>query len=228
MPADQVLKLVRRPTGPHAGQRVLIAGSPLEEARAVVVAAHGRGGSAADMLTLARAVNLPDVAYCAPQAADHTWYPSRFLAPFEDNEPWLSSALDFLAATVETLEDQGVPRRRIVLLGFSQGACLALHAGATHATRWAGLVGLSGGLIGPPGVTWSFPGELNGTPVFLGCSDHDPHIPQERLAETARVLDAIGGSVTLEVYPGLGHAVNAEEVEEVRHLIKLARGSRPR
>ena len=228
MPADQRLTLVRSPAGPHAGRRVLTAGAPLDSARAAVVAVHGRGGSAGDMLTLARAVNVPDVAFCAPQAADNTWYPGRFTAPFEENEPWLSSALDFLAAIVETLEARGLARRRIVLLGFSQGGCLALHAGATQAARWGGLVGLSAGLIGPPGVTWSFPARLDGTPVFLGCSDRDPHIPSERLEESARMLDAIGGSVTLQVYPGLGHAVNADEVEQVRHLIHSARAPRAR
>jgi len=224
MPADQRLTLVRRPTGPHARQPVLTAGTPLPEARVVVIAVHGRGGRAEDMLTLSRAVDVAGTAFCAPQAAQQTWYPLRFLAPLEENEPWLSSGLDLIAATAETLEALGIPRRRVVLLGFSQGGCLALHAGATHATRWGGLVGLSAGLIGQPGITWSFPAALDGTPVFLGCSDRDPHIPHDRLEETARVLDAIGGSVRLQVYPGMGHIVNADEVEQVHHLIKAARG----
>jgi predicted esterase len=228
MPAHPPLTLVRRPAGPHAGQRVLTAGAPLDTARAVVVAVHGRGGRAADMLTLGPAMNVPDVAFCAPQAAEGTWYPARFLAPFEENEPSLSSALDLIAAVVETLEARGIPRRHVVLLGFSQGGCLALHAGATRATRWGGLVGLSAGLIGPPGVTWSFPASLEGTPVFLGCSDRDPHIPEERLRESARALDAIGGMVSLQLYPGLGHAVNADELEQVRLLLQSARAAKRR
>jgi predicted esterase len=217
-----ILPLVRAPTGPHASQPVLCAGAPLDEATVAVVAAHGRGTDAHDMVRLGTALGTPGVTYCAPQAAGRTWYPLRFLAPFRDNEPWLSSALDLLSTTVETLEASGLPRRRIVLLGFSQGGCLALHFGATHATRWGGLAGLSAGLIGPPGVAWDFAGALAGTPVFLGCSDRDPHIPHDRLEESARALEALGGDVTLEVYPGLGHTINERELDQVRRVIAAA------
>jgi predicted esterase len=219
VPNSSRLALGRAPTGPHAGQPVHCAGAPLANAAVAVVAVHGRGGDAQDMLALGAALDATDAAYCAPEAAGHTWYPNRFVAPFHDNEPWLSSALDFLAATVEAIEARGVPRRRIVLLGFSQGGCLALHFGATHATRWGGLAGLSAGLIGPPGTAWDFPPSLDGTPVFLGCSEHDPHIPPERLAESARVLERLGGAVTLRVYPALGHTVNEDELEQVRRVI---------
>jgi predicted esterase len=222
VPTFSHLDLLRTPAGPHAGQAVHCAGAPLDGAAVVVVAVHGRGGDARDMLGLGTALGTAAVAYCAPQAARNTWYPNRFLAPLQDNEPWLSSALDLLAATVESIEARGIPRRRVVLLGFSQGGCLALHFGATHPTRWGGLAGLSAGLIGPPGTAWDFPPSLGGTPVFLGCSDHDPHIPHGRLAESARALESLGGVVTLRVYPGLGHTVNEDELQHVRHVITSA------
>jgi predicted esterase len=216
------LTLVRTPAGPHAGQPVFCTGEPLDQATVAVVAVHGRGADARDMLGLGAALATPAVTFCAPQAAGHTWYPQRFLAPLEHNEPWLSSALDLVAATVETIEARGIQRRRIVLLGFSQGGCLALTFGAMHATRWGGMAGLSAGLIGPPGTAWDFPPALDGTPVFLGCSDHDPHIPHERLVESARALERLGGTVTLRVYPGLGHTVNDDELDHVRRVIATA------
>jgi predicted esterase len=216
------LDLVRPAAGPHAGQPVHLHGTPLPDATVAVVAVHGRGADARDMLGLGAALGATGVAFCAPQAAGNTWYPNRFLAPLRDNEPWLSSALDSLAATVETIEAGGITRRRIVLLGFSQGGCLALHFGAMQAARWGGLAGLSAGLIGPPGTSWDFPATLAGTPVFLGCGDRDPHIPQERLAESARALERLGGVVTLRVYPGLGHTVNEDELDHVRRAIAAA------
>jgi predicted esterase len=219
-PSVRSFPLDRPAAGPHAHQPVFASGALLSGARCVVVLAHGRGGSAADMLALAAALDAPDsTTFVAPQAAGNAWYPLRFLAPPARNEPWLSSALDCLHACVEAIEYQGLPRRRIVLLGFSQGGCLALHFGAAHATRWGGLVGISAGLIGPPGEPWTFTGTLEGTPVFLGCSDHDPHIPEDRLHESADALRALGGDVTLEIYPGLGHTVNATEIAHVRRVL---------
>jgi len=223
-----LLSLDRQPAGPHALQGVLTAGAPLAQARTAVLLVHGRGGSAGDMLGLAAALDAPTTtAFVAPQAAGNTWYPLRFLAPLEQNEPWLSSALDFVGACVETIERHGLPRHRVVLLGFSQGGCLALHYGALHAARWGGTVGLSAGLIGPPGEAWTFTGSLDGTPVFLGCSDHDPHIPETRLYESAEALRALGGDVTLQIYPGLGHTVNADEIAHVRRVIAGATGDGP-
>lgn len=218
------LTLTRPATGPHAEQPVLYAGPGLDEARAVVVAVHGRGDEAEGILAMRDVLGVPDVTFVAPHAAGNTWYPYAFLAPTTDNEPWLSSALDVLRAVVESLEAAGVPRRRIVPLGFSQGGCLALHFGATHATRWGGLVGLSAGLIGPPGTQWTFKGSLAGTPVFLGCSDPDGHIPRDRLEDSARVLETLGAAVTLKVYPNMGHTVNADELEHVRRLLQSVGG----
>ena len=222
MPDPPTLQLRRAAAGPHAGQPVLHAGTPLAEARAALVLVHGRGGSAWDMLGLAREVSADGITCLAPQAAGATWYPQRFLAPYADNEPWLSSGLDLLAAVVETIAAAGIADRRVVLGGFSQGGCLALHFAASHARRWGGLIGLSSGLIGPPGVTWDFDGSLDGTPAFLGCSDRDPHIPRERLEETARALTALDGAVDLRVYPGLGHTVNRDELEAARAVVRQA------
>ena len=142
---------------------------------------HGRGASAEDVLSLAAEFGTTDVAYLAPQAAGRTWYPYSFLSPTQDNEPGISSGLRVLAALVDGLAGQQIPPARIALLGFSQGACLSLEFAARHARRYAAVVGLSGGLIGPPGTPRNYPGSLDGTPVFLGCSDIDPHIPLERV-----------------------------------------------
>lgn len=220
------LTLVRSAVGPHADQPVLYAGPGLDEARAVVIALHGRGDDAEGILAMRDMLQIPEVAFVAPHAAGNTWYPYAFLAPTADNEPWLSSALDVVRAVVETLEATGVQQRRIVLLGFSQGGCLALHFGASQATRWGGLVGLSAGLIGPPDTKWTFKGSLAGTPAFLGCSNPDPHIPRARLEDSARVLEQLGAAVTLRVYPKMGHTVNEDELEHVRRLLQSVGGAK--
>jgi predicted esterase len=205
--------------GPHAGQPVLAAGAPLGEAAAAVVLVHGRGAEAANMLALAEALERPDLAYLAPQAAGHAWYPQGFMAPIAANEPGLSSGLAVLAGLVERLAAAGIPPERTALLGFSQGACLALEFSARHARRYGAVVGFSGGLIGPPGTPRDYPGSLAGTPVFLGCSDRDPHIPKPRVDETAEVLAALGGAVTKRIYPHMAHTVNADEIDFARGLL---------
>ncbi len=199
---------------------IATAGAPLEEAIGVVVLAHGRGGSAMDMLALARAFDRPTFHYRAPQAPGHTWYPFSFLAPLEQNEPHLSNALDTVARVVQDVEQAGVPAERIVLGGFSQGACLALEFGARNARRYGGMFALSGGLIGPDGAPRDYAGSLAGTPVFLGCSDVDPHVPEWRLRESADVLQRLGAAVTLKVYPRMGHTVIPDEIEQVRVLLE--------
>lgn len=207
---------------PHRGQPVLRGGAAPEAAEAAAVLVHGRGGSAQGMLTLADEARVSGVTFVAPQAAGHTWYPDRFLAPLERNEPWLGSALDLLDGVLEELAGAGLPRERTVLIGFSQGACLALEYAARRGRRHGGLAALSGGLIGPPGRSWDYGTSLDGTPVFLGCSDRDPHIPEERVHESARVLESLGAEVRVEIYPGLGHTVNGEEVEAVREMLEEA------
>jgi predicted esterase len=198
---------------------VLTAQTPLDGARAALVMVHGRGATAADILTFAGELARPGVAVLAPQAAGNTWYPASFLAPLAANEPDLSSALALLDAVVAQVAAAGVPTERTVLLGFSQGACLVLDYAARHARRYGGLVGWSGGLIGPDDAPRDYAGSLAGTPVFLGCSAADPYIPEARVALTASVLRRLGGAVIERIYPGLGHTVNQDELDAARAML---------
>jgi phospholipase/carboxylesterase len=210
-------------TDPHGDQPVIAAGPPLASARAAVVMLHGRGATAESILDLAEPLATPGVAYLAPQAAAPggypAWYPYRFMDPVPQPEPWLTSALGVIGRLLGRVERAGVPIERAVLLGFSQGGCLALEYAARHARRYGGVVGLSAGLIGPPGTRWDYPAALAGTPVFLGCSDVDPHIPRARIDESAEVLRRLGGEVAERIYPGMGHTVNQDEVDWVRELL---------
>lgn len=189
------------------------------EARLSVILVHGRGDSASGILGLAQAVGIADVAYLAPDAAGHTWYPESFLAPLDRNEPYLGSALRCVARLLDALGAQGAPPERIVLMGFSQGACLSLEFAARHARRYAGVVALSGGLIGPPGIRYRYDGAFGGTPVFIGCSDIDPHIPVERVRESADVCRRMGALVDERIYPSMGHTINADELAAVAALL---------
>src|SRR6266436_3379431 len=184
-----------------------------------MILVHGRGASAADIMTLGAELMHPGVAYLAPQAAGNAWYPNPFTAPMDSNEPYLSSALEVLASLLATVE-KSVAADRIILLGFSQGACLTLEFAARHARRLGGVVGLSGGLIGPDGTPRDYPGSLARTPVFLGCSDVDPHIPRERVEESAEVLRRLGGDVTARLYPRMGHMVNRDELRFVQGMME--------
>jgi len=206
-------------TGPHEGRSVLRAGAPLEEARAAAILVHGRGGAATDMLGLAAELGVGDLAFLAPRATGGTWYPYSFLAPLSANEPGLSSALAVLDEVVGGLAASGIAPERVALVGFSQGACLALEFVARRGRPYGGVAGLSGGLIGPPGTPRDYPGSLEGTPVFLGCSDVDPHIPLARVEETAAVLGRLGARVTTRIYPGMGHTVNDDELAHLRALL---------
>lgn len=206
-------------TDPHADQPVATAGVPLAAADVAVLMCHGRGATAEGILDLAAEFDRVDAAYLAPQAARNTWYPHPFLAELDDNEPWLSSALRTVGRTLDRIRDAGIPTERTVLLGFSQGACLAVEYAARNPRRYGGLVVLSGGLIGPPDITRDYTGCLDGTPVFIGCSDRDPHIPLERVHETSSVLTSLGATVTEEIYPNMGHGVVPDELDQVRDLI---------
>lgn len=219
-----VSELTDETKGPHRGQPLLTAGAALGSARAALVMAHGRGATAADILELAADLAHPDFAYLAPQAARNTWYPNRFMEPIASNEPWLSSALATLADVLAQVSGAGIPAERTMLLGFSQGACLTLEFAARHARRYGGLVGLTGGLIGPDATPRDYAGSLAGTLVFLGCSDVDPHIPKARVQETSDVLQRLGGMVTTRLYPGMGHTINRDEIKFVQEMMALLAG----
>jgi len=197
-----------------------MAGEPVSRARAAMLMVHGRGASAEDILTLANQLAQLGFAYFAPQAAENTWYPNRFLVPLADNEPWLSSALKFVGDVLTEIINAGIPAERIMLLGFSQGACLALEFAARNARRYGGVVGLSGALIGPDDTPRNYSGSLAQTPMFLGCSDVDFHVPRERVDQTAEVLRALGGEVTERLYPNMDHSVNQDEIDFVRGMMQ--------
>jgi predicted esterase len=209
---------------PHAGQPVLRAGLAPKEARLVAIALHGRGASAEDILGLAQQFSATDISYLAPQAAGSTWYPYSFLAPIAQNEPWLGSALRVVAGLVDDLAQQGIPAERLVVMGFSQGACITLEFAARHARRYAAIVAFTGGLIGPPGTTRGYTGDFAGTPIFIGSSDVDPHVPLERVHESTAVFQRMGASVDERIYPRMGHTINADELQAVDAL--LAGGTR--
>jgi predicted esterase len=204
---------------PHAAGPVLTAGAPLDAAHAAVVLLHGRGGSPEDILSLTQFLPTENAVYLAPQARGNTWYPYSFLSPLAQNEPSLSSALLRVQELLESLAEAGIPRQRIVLAGFSQGACLALESAVRHPAPYGGVVALSGGLIGPPGTVWNQAIGLHGVPVFLGCSDVDPHIPRDRVSESARHFASLGASVTERIYPGMGHTVNDDELQTFARLV---------
>ncbi|MBX3065767.1 MAG: alpha/beta hydrolase [Anaerolineae bacterium] len=209
----------------HQGGQVLRAGDPLEKAKATMIMVHGRGASADAIIGLADELPIEGFAFLAPQAAGHTWYPYRFMEPLESNEPYLSSALDTVGELIKAVEAQGISRERIMLLGFSQGACLSLEYAARNAGRYGGVVALSGGLIGPDGTARDYAGSLDNTPVFLGCSDVDPHIPLQRVKDSAEIMRKLGGNVTGRIYPRMGHTINADEIEFVRGMMKEVVGS---
>jgi predicted esterase len=208
----------------HRADNTIEAGAPPGQATVAIILVHGRGATPESMLPLADAFGRDDIRYLAPRATGNTWYPNSFLAPIATNEPWLSSALAVLGRLVERLEDEGFPAQRIGIVGFSQGACLTSEFLARNARRY-GMAGiLTGGLIGPGGTPRSYGGSLDGTPVFLGSSDVDPHVPLERVYETRDVLTGLGAKVDARVYDGMGHTVNEDEVEAVRRLLEAMVG----
>lgn len=208
----------------HQGQPILGAGQPLDAAKAVLIMLHGRGARAEDILSLVPELDQPDFAYIAPQAAGSTWYPYRFLEPRAKNEPYLSSALDTVTGLVEHVQGQGFTTQQICLLGFSQGACLAVEWAARNPQRYGGVFVLSGGLIGD--VLTPIPGSMDGTPVFFGCSDVDFHIPKKRVTESADVLRAMQAEVTVRLYPGMGHTINEDEIAAVRAIMEKVPGKK--
>lgn len=204
----------------HNPNNFITAGVPLEEAKKVMILVHGRGGSAQDMLSLGQQLNADGFAFVAPQAASNTWYPYSFMASMAENEPYLSSALEMLGSLHGRLQaDYNFKSTQIYWLGFSQGACLALEFAARNATIYGGVFGLSGGLIGPPETLRNYLGDLAQTPVFLGCSDRDSHIPKERVEESAVVFERLGAKVIMKLYPNFPHSINEDELSIVNSLI---------
>ncbi|WP_420641728.1 alpha/beta hydrolase [Candidatus Leptofilum sp.] len=205
--------------GPHQGQPILQQGKPLNEAKAAMILVHGRGATAQSILELAGVLPHPQMAYLAPQAAGNTWYPYSFLAPIPQNEPGISSGLQAIADLVALIEAAGILAEKIIIGGFSQGACLASEFVARNAKRYGGLLIFSGGLIGPPDTPRNYEGSLDGTPVFIGCSDVDFHIPLERVEETAVTLTQLGASVNKKIYPNMGHTIIQDEIEQAQQIV---------
>jgi phospholipase/carboxylesterase len=205
--------------GPHQGQELVTAGTPVAEAEAALILVHGRGATARSIVQMGEEVHHEGVALLAPQAARNTWYPNSFLAPVERNEPGRSSGLRAVGDAIETAVEAGIDHKRILLLGFSQGACLASEYVARNPRRYGGLVALSGGLIGETVDPTSYEGDIESTPVFVGCSDVDPHIPLERVHATTEAFENLGGDVDERIYEGMGHGVNDDELDAVETLV---------
>lgn len=206
--------------GPHQGQKIYTAGKSLEEAQAAMILIHGRGASAPSILELANELIHPDMAYLAPQAANSTWYPYSFLAPIPNNEPGITSGLQVISDLVATVEKAGIPRHKIILAGFSQGACLASEFVARNPARYGGLIAFSGGVIGPLDMARTDSGDLQQTPVFLGCSDIDFHIPIERVDQTAEIFEKLNGRVNKQIYPGMAHTIIQDEIDQAMKVVQ--------
>jgi predicted esterase len=205
---------------PHRGQPVAIRGKPLHESRAVVVMMHGRGRDTDDILTLAERISEPDFTYLAPAAYNNTWYPFPFMEPAERNALYVAYALEVYDELISSLVGNGIDRRQIVLAGFSQGACVTAEYAVRHAGRYGGILLFTGGLIGPPGTRWEYAGAFEETPIFLGTSDVDAFVPEERVRESAQIFERMGAKVTLRVYPGMDHIVNDDEIAAARAILR--------
>ena len=205
--------------GPHQNQEPAEHGASLSHAQAAMVMVHGRGATAQSMFPLAEEFAQPDFHYRAPQAHNHTWYPYSFLASKEKNQPGISSGIQVLHDVLKDITAAGIPGEKIILLGFSQGACLATEFAARHPQKLGGVVGFSGGLIGPDIDESNYTGSMEQTPVFLGCSDVDPHIPKERVDETENVFTKLNADVNKQIYKGMAHTINEDEIKTVREIM---------
>lgn len=206
-------------TGPHQDQPLITAGAPLDAAEAALILVHGRGATAQSIVRMTDELHQHGVAYFAPQAARNTWYPNAFTAPAELNEPGRSSGLQAIDDAVTEATNAGIPTDRVMILGFSQGACLASEYVARNPRRYGGLAVLSGALIGETIDPDDYEGDLEGTPVFLGCSDVDPHIPKKRVNESAEIFEQLNGNVTKRLYEGMSHGINQDEIEYVSGMV---------
>ncbi|MBL1214229.1 MAG: phospholipase [Ignavibacteriae bacterium] len=195
------------------------AGKSLKETEKVLIMIHGRGANARDILGLATYLNVSEYALMAPEATNHTWYPYSFMAKPEQNEPWLSSALDLLKEVVDEVTKEGITTENIFFLGFSQGACLALEFVARYAKQMGGVVAFTGGLIGDKINEENYSGNFNGTPIFIGTGNPDAHVPLERVKESAGILEKMNAKVHLQVYEGRTHTVSPDEIKEANLII---------
>ena len=184
-----------------------------------VAAANGRGGSAEDILGLSRELKTTDFALLAPQATQHTWYPYSFLAPPSQNEPWLSSAIDVIDELVDDIRKAGFSSEQIYFLGFSQGACLTLEYTTRRAQRWGGVIAFTGGLIGDKINRDNYKGDFKGTPVYIGSSDVDPHVPLNRVYASENILKEMGAAAVAQIFPGMGHTINMEEIKKANAIL---------
>jgi phospholipase/carboxylesterase len=214
-------------TDPHVGQPPAVSGVPLAVASYALILVHGRGGTPEGMLPVARAAGASDGFVIAPRAADGSWYPYRFLAPVAQNEPWLSSALHAIGATVDAVRAAGIPSERIIVAGFSQGACLTLEYVARNPARFGGVAALAGAMIGDPLERPVYTGSLAGTPVLLACGDADEHIPERHVRESAALMGRLGAEVDLRIYPGLGHSIVGDQLDALRDMLDTVRASVP-
>jgi phospholipase/carboxylesterase len=200
-------------------KNIITAGKELSEESKVLILLHGRGGSAEDILSLASHLQVPDFTLLAPQATNQTWYPYSFLAPPAQNEPWLSSALSLLEEVIEEVKQEGVPPEQIYFAGFSQGACLTLEFVTRNAARYGGVVAFTGGLIGDKIYPENYNGDFGGTPVFIGTSDPDPHVPVERVYATTNILKSMNAAVMEKIYTGMGHTINHDEIDQANKIV---------
>ncbi|MDQ3394128.1 MAG: alpha/beta hydrolase [Bacteroidota bacterium] len=203
------------------GYNIKTAAKALKEAKTAMIMIHGRGGTAENILSLTEKFEHPEIHFIAPQAPGNTWYPNSFLAPILQNEPGITSGIQIIQNLAAYLEEHGIKHDKIFFLGFSQGACLALEFAARNAKKWGGIFGLSGGLIGPENTPRNYPGTLEGTPVFLGCSDEDPHIPLQRVHESKKVFEKMQAKVTERIYPGMPHTIIQDEIDFVKDVLSL-------
>ncbi|HEX8327656.1 MAG TPA: dienelactone hydrolase family protein [Hymenobacter sp.] len=203
-------------------QAILTAGQPLAGAAKALIMLHGRGGSASDILSLAAQLHVADFALLAPQASQNTWYPNSFLAPPAQNEPGLSAALAAVQRAVAAATSQGLSPENVYFLGFSQGACLTLEFVTRHAARYGGVVAFTGGLIGDRIYAENYTGDFGGTPVFIGSSDPDFHVPVERVRASTALLTSMGAQVTEKIYPNMGHTITRDEINQANQLVFIS------
>lgn len=201
-------------------QKIIItAGKKIEEAKKAVIMLHGRGASAADILSLSGYLNTKDFAIMAPQATHHTWYPYSFLSAPSQNEPWLSSAIKVIDEVVEEIVGKGIKKENIYFVGFSQGACLTLEYISRNADKWGGAAAFTGGLIGDQLYRERYNGDFKKTPVYIGTSNPDPHVPVQRVKETEEVLKTMGANVTVDIFVNMGHTISQEEIDRANMLV---------